>query len=1263
MQPDDVRQEIRELLRRARRSTRQRALEVATAVAEYLSRHAPPNEMQARELTEMAVDEQLANGSTKVVEDALGALTFAATSMSLSTEEQRQSVVNITLCASLLVDRLAARGRASATEQVAAWFAVNTIDDHLLRGYGRYPMRMSLLSFAVNGLEKVATHVRHTDLVVRLKLAIEYGASDDDVMVAEAVDHLRELVTAVDSRISETADAAGPGVRPDGKPVRPERVAEREIAAGAVMSMERYRSLPRLRAQVLFELGRRLTSTGLVSINLALEEAFAAYEKASIAYAAVSDARWSAHAAVAAAQCLAWLADRLRGRDAESHERRLLDYGLAAHQQVLSAGLPKEQERALALLARSAYQRALWWSQLRAVPGPIDDAIKLMYREVVASLMLMEQLATSDPCAAMTCGAMAIRHMHDFLTWAPRLQPPAASDEERAAREAQTLETLRHYCTGKVVDALTTAMRGALESPSPERPRDRAGAPAPDVWTPTRAPGATSLHLQTALHALLLAGAVQPGGLTHAQWGLVAHVAGGARPMAMSTGLVLQLQSAECKALAASVGTLDITALASYLEQRIEHIERHLANPVLSASERLLLSGWISSLVQWGRQSTDDFAHLAPRRALAIIERAGASAYRSDALVFGRFVSQLPVGLGAVHTSHFSDASAVGRVTESWAQVHLARNLVDFWSRAKMIHEAAMVNPLIGSAFAPFLRDPPVELLAVPPDVPVDELRRAIGAEPSECEVRHDRTIIRMQPRNLAHIDSHLGPSRRFLTVALQTLSAMHELNADDFQRCPAIIPDELEGWLAEHPSTALLIPGPWPEEATALNVFTHGDGALRRIRIDAGSVNAGAERVAAAMEFAHTLGVDAAASTRESWDGLALALERVTTAFAPWAKATATALRAQDVHRVVVLLRGPQAAQIPWEMLPIDDAGTLFGDAFDTTWLYTLAALPQFKPGVDRAGTVQIVGGGSSEEQLAAGASAMRALAEAGLAEPGLRGAELAENGRLGTLFARASRVRLFLHGHHDSINPDADRLTLVDAERPHDRVNLHPRDLRRLSLMGMECVELWACEGAAHGREFQEHGISDEPEDLTAALLQAGARRVVASRWHVPTLPSALLLELHALNLARGVDDVRALAASRREYRCAFAIDGPIERAFVATLTAELERLVVGEGGLRHEQRDAAVMRAYHAAIDEQRVSWYRGISVPAPHSPLDDRIVVDYMAKAMPGRSERIASTLGQGSDREVRAIIDDILQVFRAPTAWCGWRVTARELSAI
>lgn len=1260
---NEVRQEIVRLLRSARRPTRQRALEVSTAVAGYLSAHGPSSEMEAREIMAIAVDAQLESGWSKVVVDALGALSWAAEEMSLETKEARQSVVTIALCACMLIDRLTQRGRVNAQEQVAAWFSVNQADDRLLRGYGRYPMRATLVALARNGLVKVEDHVRHTDLVARFKLAIEYAASNDDVMLLEAVEHMRALIPAIESRIAETVDAPGPGARPDGAPVAPLRVAEREIEAGPVVFAERYRSLPRLRAQALFELGRILTSTGLLSIDLALEEAFSAFEKASIAFTALSDARWSAHCAVAAAQCLGWLADRLRGDDAERHAQRLFEYGVAAHKQVLSARLPKEQERALALLAKSSYQRTAWWRQIGAVQGPVDETIKLQYRDVVVWLMQLEQLATTDPWVALTCGTVAIEHMHAFLAWGDSLSPPPADDEERAAREAATRETLRHYVPPKVVDALVTAMRGALETPLPERPLDPPGAPAPDVWTPRTLPGAFSLRLHTALLTLLRAGAIQPSGLTEAQWDVVARVASGVRPMAMSTELILSVRRLEGLAIEASATALGTVPLADLVERRLAAIERHLANPVLSVAERLLLSGWISGLVLRARGLTDDLASLPPRRALALIERAGASAYRSDAFIFGRFVPELPSAYGPIDSVRFADGPMPDPAVEAWAHVHLARNHLDFWSRAKMVREAARVNPTIAMVFEPVLADPPLEIIAFPSDVPLEAIQHATGAEVDECEVTADHTVVRLQPRNLAQIDRHIDPVRRFLIEGLRRLTVLHEVAQADFTGCPAADPAVIERWLADHPSTALLIPGWWPEEATALNVFTAHDGALRRARIDVGDDEARGQRVVAVLEFADSLGADASSGDRDSWERLVKALDQVAVAYAPWSKAVATHLRALDIRRVVFLLRGPNTAQVPWEMFATDDEGTRFGDSFETTWLYTLAELPRPTALRERSGVVQIVGGGSSEAQLAAGAGAMRALADVGLAHPPVGGAELCEAGRLSGLLGRASRARLFLHGHHSPLYPEGDRLTLVDAGTPRERVNLSPRDLRRLPWVGMDCVELWACEGAAHGRQIQEHGLSDDPEDLTAAILLAGARRVVASRWHVPTLPSALLLELYALHLGRGHGDAAALAAAGRVYRQAFAADGPVERALLAALTKDLEQLVAGPYRLQREELEAATVRAYHAAVGEQRAIWYRDAGRAAPRDPLDDKIVVDSMAKAMPPRSQRIASSLGQGSDVEIRPLVDEILAVFRTPAAWCGWRVTARDLSAV
>ena len=101
---------------------------------------------------------------------------------------------------------------------------------------------------------------------------------------------------------------------------------------------------------------------------------------------------------------------------------------------------------------------------------------------------------------------------------------------------------------------------------------------------------------------------------------------------------------------------------------------------------------------------------------------------------------------------------------------------------------------------------------------------------------------------------------------------------------------------------------------------------------------------------------------------------------------------------------------------------------------------------------------------------------------------------GRLNAVLATARRVRFFLHGRHDPLLPDADCLRLVDDPGPRGRISVHPRDLRQLPIAGMDCVELWACEGASHGRQLQEHGASDDPEDLTAACCSPGP----AAPWH---------------------------------------------------------------------------------------------------------------------------------------------------------------------
>src|SRR5262249_14952062 len=156
-----------------------------------------------------------------------------------------------------------------------------------------------------------------------------------------------------------------------------------------------------------------LTSLTFSSSTAGLEEAHVTFDRASIAFQAVSDARRSALCAVAAAQCLAWLADDLAG----PHARRLFDYGPAAHRHVLATNLPEDVKLSLAALAKGAYQRVVWHARLRAAATvtEVEAAVKSMYVEATVHLLMLHQQAGTEPWSALTCGSVAIEHLADFL--------------------------------------------------------------------------------------------------------------------------------------------------------------------------------------------------------------------------------------------------------------------------------------------------------------------------------------------------------------------------------------------------------------------------------------------------------------------------------------------------------------------------------------------------------------------------------------------------------------------------------------------------------------------------------------------------------------------------------------------------------------------------------------------------------------------------------------------------------------------------------
>lgn len=1044
-----------------------------------------------------------------------------------------------------------------------------------------------------------SARVRYLDLMVGFHSAKELAATGDDVQALDAIERLRALLAEINTRIAKAIEDPEP--------------------------------LPEIKAQVLFELGRSLTSLTFSSSTAGMEEAHEVFDRASIAFLAVADAPRSAQCAVAAAQCLAWIVDEPLGARA----RRLFEYGRQAHRQAMETrGLGDQGRLSLAALAKSAYQRVLWNVQLHTTTSAAEaeTAIKAMYQEAYVHLEMLQRQAGEEPWSALACGSVAIEHIADFLERANAERPPPASEDEARTREAASRSTLCHYVTVEVIDAMATALKAALDAVEA---------------TAMAAPIALPRRLYEAVAALLRGAALQRG-LSEEQWPVVARALERVRPLALGTAPLLRLRKWEGAALNASAAndTFTASALAAYLERRITSLERHLASPVLSAAERLLLSGWSSQLVQHGRACTEDFASLAAPQALALLERSGASMFRGDTLQLGRGV--LPKqGYQLVEDMRFEPPPPVIEPKEeAWAQAHLARNLLDFWSRAKMIREASRVEPMILQAFEQVMNDPPVEVVAFPPETPLEQIQQMTAATAEQCELMGDRILVRLRPENLPQIDRHIDHARRWLAAAHQNLIAMGELSPSSFATCPSPDPTRIERWLAAEPTTAVIVPGYWPEPGPPLNVFSTRDGKLHRDLVLSGADEAFAERLRALLELLHALRENLQAHDDTSWSAVGQALDRITAAYAPWSRALAARLDAQGVRRVVFLLRGVNMAQVPWEMFPSDDRGTLFGDHFETAWVYTLAELPKVIAPHQRSNVGQVYGGGSSAPQMEIGALAMRSLADAGVAHPPRSGEEVSTHEGIAPVIATTTRARFFLHGHHDALIPDADRLTLVEHDDGRRHITLHPRDIRQLPLAGMDCVELWACEGAAHGRGLQEHGISDDPEDLTTSLLLAGAHRVVASRWRVLTLTAALIQERFALLIHSGANDAAALALALRDYREMFAASGPIERCLNDAIARANE--AQAQWSFRIPPR---LMRIMVAALDEQRAAWYRDVGLNGP-----SRSLAEWWATTQEDRKQ-----LERMSEPEIGVLVAKTLAPWRNPASWCGWRVTLRDLS--
>jgi CHAT domain-containing protein len=177
-----------------------------------------------------------------------------------------------------------------------------------------------------------------------------------------------------------------------------------------------------------------------------------------------------------------------------------------------------------------------------------------------------------------------------------------------------------------------------------------------------------------------------------------------------------------------------------------------------------------------------------------------------------------------------------------------------------------------------------------------------------------------------------------------------------------------------------------------------------------------------------------------------------------------------------------------------------------------------------------------------------------------------------------------------------------------------------------------------------------------LTAAFLLAGAGRVIASPWHVPSLPSALLMELFALLVDADADEARALSTARIELRAAFAAGGPAERA----MEQHLERRLAHPGEPAPGVTGDPLSHAFADAVHELRAGWYATRGLPPPlRLPLHGDGLAR-LVRFVPPRSERLARACDGGARDGVPATVSEYLRPLRNPACWAGWRLTLRSV---
>ncbi len=368
-------------------------------------------------------------------------------------------------------------------------------------------------------------------------------------------------------------------------------------------------------------------------------------------------------------------------------------------------------------------------------------------------------------------------------------------------------------------------------------------------------------------------------------------------------------------------------------------------------------------------------------------------------------------------------------------------------------------------------------------------------------------------------------------------------------------------------------------------------------------------------------------------------ALERV---FSDWTEIVELVVRRAEclgLKRIVVLSRG-QVELVPWEYLRLKN-GDCFGDALKVVRAHTLTETQEAS--VDRGGkTFQYVGSYDAQKELLAGAAAMRH--DGSPIASGL-GREEFETQAQGS-----DVVRLFTHAIW-KFGPSSSAFHLGDS--PKNAVIAGTSDtfpfftsgeIKSLDLRGCRRVELWACESARNTDVLASALGSHEPSGLGTAFLLAGASRVLGSWWPQPIGPASLICAFFISEVTDGdcFDEAQALAAAIAAYRDALGPGGVFERAALDTVETESEE-------------NPRILRAKALSA-----GWRATIALASPNASVSE--------------TDIDSSLLGFGSEsvesRELREIVtspsaavERWLEPWRGPSAWAGWRLTARDVHGL